>query len=96
MKITVFSKRDIVTHPLAVSLLENWSKEGHVEYFTIHSELITEKYLIHLLTNKKYLKHNKIKRYLMTIIFYFKMLFKILLFDNLLVLYGRFLGCRVN
>ena len=82
MGIVVFSKRDIVTHPLSISLLENWSKEGHVDYFTIHTELIIENCSIHRITNKKYLKHKRVKRYLMTIFFYFKMLYKIFLFKN--------------
>ena len=56
MKITVFSKRDIITHPLAISLLKSWSENGEVAYFTIHTELDIQKCKIHciLLLYKSY------------------------------------------
>jgi hypothetical protein len=77
MKITVFSKRDIITHPLAISLLKSWSENGEVAYFTIHTELDIQKCKIHCIANKKYLEYKKIRRYLLTIVFYFNMLSKI-------------------
>jgi hypothetical protein len=82
MKIIVFSKRDIITHPLAISLLTNWSKEGHVEYFTIHTELSINNCKINCSTGKKYLDHKKMKRYFLTIVFYFKMLVKFFSYKN--------------
>ena len=77
MKITVFSKRDIITHPLSVSLLENWAKIAEVEYFTIHTNLVLDNSTVNQITAKKYLIHTKFKRYLLTVFFYFKMIAKI-------------------
>lgn len=82
MRIVVFSKRDIITHPLAISLVQNWSKEGETEYYTIHTELKIENCAINRISDKKYLVHNRLKRYLLTVVFYFKMLCKIFVLNE--------------
>ena len=78
MKIIIFSKRDVITHPLAISLIKNWANNGFVDYYTIHSNLKVDNCKVHLIADKKYLDHKQIIRYLMTIIFYVKILWKLL------------------
>ena len=82
MKIIVLSKRDIITHPIAISLVKNWAKNNTVEYYTIHSDLKVENCKTYRITNNKYLDHKRFKRYFMTLSFYAKMLYKLLFLSN--------------
>lgn len=82
MKVIVFSKRDIITHPIAISLIKNWAINDTVEYYTIHSDLKIDNCKVHCITDKKYLNHSSLKRYLMTIHFYIKILYKLFILNN--------------
>ena len=77
MKIIVLSKRDVITHPLAISLIRNWASMGKVEYYTIYTELCVDNCEVYSIAAKKYLDYKKISRYFMTIQFYFKILRKL-------------------
>jgi hypothetical protein len=78
MKVIVLSKKDIITHPIAMSLIMNWANNGEVNFYTIHSDFKYDNCKVHRITATKYLEHKTIIRYLMTINFYAKMLFKLL------------------
>jgi hypothetical protein len=77
MKVIVFSKRDVITHPLAISLIKNWATIGDVEYYTIYSELSVDNCAVHAFADRKYLDFKQTTRYLMTLRFYIKLLRKL-------------------
>jgi hypothetical protein len=78
MKIQIISKKDIITHPMAISLIISWANNGEVNFYTVHSDIKYDNCKVHTISSKEYIKHKIITRYLITIYFYIKMMFKLL------------------